>query len=147
MTKKTLIIVGVLAAAGLYLLSRSAAAQKLKIYFKTLTVGKIKGFNIPEIFAQFSIVNPTNTTLTVDSIAGDIFVNKKLFTSFQNLNKVTIPANAEIIYPIKLQIQTLSAVLSIISLIKNKEKLNVYFDGTVNSSGFVIPIKDTIVQL
>jgi LEA14-like dessication related protein len=144
--KKYLPFIVIAAGAAFYFLSKGGAAKKLRIYFKDLNFGKSTGWKIPDVFARFRIVNPTNTALTVDSIAGDIFVNKNLLASIQNLGKVTIPANSEIIYPIKIQTSAFNVLNTVYQFIKNKEKVNIYFEGTVNSSGLALPIKQLIVQ-
>ena len=133
-------------AAVLYFFSRGTAAKKIRVYFNDLSLGKTTGFKLPEIFARFRIVNPTNTPLSVDSIAGDIFVNKNLLASIQNLTPVSIPANSEILYPIKVNISAFNVINTVYQFIKNKQKINVYFDGTVNSSGVSFPLKQLIVQ-
>lgn len=137
----------VIGAAGLfYFLSKGKAAQKLRVYFNDVNFGKSSGFRIPPMFARFRIVNPTNTPLTVETIAGDIFFNKSLLASIQNLTPVTIPARSEILYPIKIETSGFSLLQTAYNFIKNKEKVNISFDGSVNSSGVVFPVKQTILQ-
>lgn len=133
-------------AVALYFLSQSGAAGKLRVYFKSISFGKTKGFKLPEIFAIFRIVNPTNTPLTVDSLAGDIYFNKNLLASVQNLNKVTINANSELLYSVKIESSAFSLVQTLYDFIKNKQKITVSFEGTVNSSGIVLPIKQIVIQ-
>jgi len=137
----------VIGAAGLfYFLSKGKAAQKLKVYLKDISFGKSSGFRIPPMFARFRIVNPTNTPLQVDNIVGDIYFNKSMLASIQNLQPVTIPANSEIIYPIKIEASGLSIIQTAYNFIKNKEKVNISFEGSVNASGVVFPVKQTILQ-
>jgi len=133
-------------AVALYFLSRSSAAGKLRVYFKDIRFGKTKGFKIPEIFANFRIVNPTNTPLSVDSLAGDIYFNKNLLASVQNLNKITINPNSEFIYSVKIESSAFSLVQTLYDYLRNKQKITVSFDGTVNTSGVVLPIKQIIIQ-
>lgn len=144
--KKYLPIIFVAGAAALYFISKGSAAKKIRVYFNDLSLGKSSGFRLPDILARFRIVNPTNTPLTVDSIAGDIFLNKNLLASIQNLTPITIPANSEILYPIKINLSAFNIINTVYNLIKNKQKINVYFDGTVNSSGVAFPLKQLIVQ-
>jgi LEA14-like dessication related protein len=144
--KKYIPFIILAAGAAVYFISKAGAAKKLRVYFKDVFFGKASGFRIPDIFARFRIVNPTNTDLTVDSIAGDIYFNKNLLASIQNLSKVTIPANSEIVYPIKIEASAFNIALTLYNFIKNKSKVNISFEGTVNSSGFVIPLKQLIIQ-
>lgn len=133
-------------AVALYFLSKSGAASKLRVYFKSVSFGKTKGFKIPEIFAIFRLVNPTNTPLSVDSLAGDIYFNKNLLASVQNLNKVTINPNSELLYSVKIESSAFSLIQTLYDYIKNKQKITVSFEGTVNSSGITLPIKQIVIQ-
>jgi hypothetical protein len=98
------------------------------------------------MFARFRIVNPSNTPITVDSIAGDVYFNKSLLASIQNLTPVTIAARSEILFPIKIEASGFSILQTAYNWIKNKEKVNISFEGSVNSSGVVFPVKQTILQ-
>ena len=132
--------------AAFYFLSKAGAAKKVKVYFKDVFFGKVTGWKIPDIFARFNIVNPTNTALSITSLAGDIYFNKQVLASVQNLDKIDIPANSEIEYKIKITGSPLQIVQSLWSFIKNKEKVQFTFDGTVNSGGVIIPLKQVVYQ-
>jgi hypothetical protein len=141
-------ILAVVGVAAFYFFYRKAqAVQNLKVYFQNLKFDKVTGFKIPPIYAVFRIVNPTNTQLTVDSIAGNVTVNDKLLATIQNLNKLEISPRSEITYPIKIQAPVLSTAFTILDLIKNKGKLNVAFDGVVNAGNVVIDIKQSIITV
>ena len=133
-------------AVALYFLSKAGAAKKIRVYFKDISLGKSKGLHLPDIFARFRIVNPTNTPLSVDSIAGDIYFNKNLLASVQNLSKFTIEPNSELIYPVKIETSAFSLLQTLYDYLRNKEKITISFDGTVNSSGVVIPVKQIVIQ-
>jgi LEA14-like dessication related protein len=136
----------VIGAAGLalYFISKGSAAKKLIINFKDITVGKIEGVRIPDIFVRFRIVNPTSTPLTVKSIAGQIFLNGNLFTTVQNLELVNIPSNTETIYQVKVSPPGLTAFLSLYKLIKNKQNADIQFRGTINTTGVSLPINESV---
>jgi LEA14-like dessication related protein len=133
-------------ALALYFLSKSGAAGKLRVYFKSVSFGKTKGFKLPEVFAVFRLVNPTNTPLDINSLAGDIYFNKNLLASVQNLNKVTVNSNSELLYSVKIESSAFSLIQTLYDYIRNKQKITVSFDGTVNSSGIVIPVKQVLIQ-
>ena len=101
--KKQFLFIGIGAAILLYFLSKSSAAKNLKIYFQTLSLKKSKGFNFPTVQAVFRIVNPTSSTLTIDSIAGDITVNDKFLSSLSQIDPISIPANSETLYTINIK--------------------------------------------
>lgn len=141
----TFILLGI-GAVALFFLSRARAGQALKIYFDSLQIGKIKGLRVPDIFARFRIVNPSNTPLSVNSIAGDLFVNGSQFADVQQTEKIDIPGNKEIFYNVKITVNALQAVQTLISFLRQKQKVKIDFTGTVNSSGLLIPINQTIYQ-
>ena len=146
MKKSGLLIAGVLGAVALFFYSRASAVKSLKVYLDSIDMGKITGFNLPELFAKFRIVNPSNTPLSVTSLAGDIFVNDKQLASIQQTEKLEIPANQEILYKVKIKTPVLSVLPILISFLRRKQKFKLTYKGDLNSSGVIIPIEDTIYQ-
>lgn len=146
MKKSSLIITAVLGAVALFFYSRMASAKSIKVYFSSLDIGKIKGFSLPEMFAKFRIVNPTNTALSVSALAGDIYVNDRPLASISQIEKLEIPAKQEVIYKVKISTPITSALPILISLVKKKQKIKITYSGTINSAGVLIPIEDTIYQ-
>lgn len=145
--KKSFLYIGIGAAVLLYLLSKSSAAKNLKVYFQTLSLKKPKGLNFPTVQAVFRIVNPTSSTLTIDSIAGDITVNNKFLSSLSQIDPISIPANSETLYTINIKTPILNALQTIVSLFKSKSKsFKVDFVGTVNSGGILLPINETVMM-
>jgi len=145
--KKSFLFIGVGAAILLYLLSKKSAAKNLKVYFQTLSVKKSRGFNFPTIQAVFRIVNPTSSTLTIDSIAGDINVNGKFLSSLSQTETLTIAANSETLYTINIKTPIFNALSTLVELVKARSKnIKVSFDGTVNSGGILLPISETIMM-
>jgi LEA14-like dessication related protein len=143
MKRNTIIILGVVAAAGLYFFMRGKAAKRLQVAFYDLKLGEIKGLKIPDIFARFKIINPTSTPLSVNSIAGEVFLNNILFSSVSNLDKAQIPGNSETLYSVKIT-PGLSAFYALYNLIKNKKNADIVFKGTVNTTGVVLPINEAV---
>ena len=145
--KKSYLFIGIGAAVLLYLLSKSSAAKNLRVYFQTLSLKKPKGLNFPTVQAVFRIVNPTSSTLTIDSIAGDITVNNKFLSSLSQIDPISIPANSETLYTINIKTPILNALQTIVSLFKSKSKsFKVDFVGTVNSGGILLPINETVMM-
>ena len=99
---------------------------------------------VPEIFARFNVINPTNTPLSITSIAGQINLNGYQFTTVQNLEKTNIPANTTTIYSVKVNAPGITALLAVYKLIKNKQDAEIEFSGTINTTGVVIPIKEAV---
>jgi LEA14-like dessication related protein len=146
--KKYLPFVLIAGAVAYYYISFGSAAKKLKFYFQSIKFGPSKGFNIPPIFAVFRIVNPSNTTITVNSIAGDITVNGSALASIQNLQSFTVSARSERLYEIKIQAPISNVLSTVYSLFTTKgKKYTIAFDGTVNAAGAAIPVNQTVIQV
>ena len=106
---------------------------------------KPSGFNLPTITATFRIVNPTSSTLTIDSIAGDLMVNNKLLSTLSNNESFTVPAKSESLYTVNIKTPLINAFVTVVQLLKSKTKnIKVDFVGTANSGGFLLPINETI---
>jgi len=137
----------IIAGAGLilfYFLSKAKAGKSLKINFFDISFGSGSGFNVPDLFVRFQIINPSRTPITIDSIVGDLIINNENFATISNVEKFTIPAQQTILYKVKVQIGVLNAFTTLYTLFKNKQKLKVTFNGNVNSSGIMIPINQTL---
>jgi LEA14-like dessication related protein len=125
-------------AAILYFIGKAQTGKNLKIY---LTGVKFSGGGlIPNIFLNFRVLNVTSNSVSIDSLVGDVTINGKFFASVSNTERFTIPANSDTYYSVKLTPSALSAISIVYNLIKNKQRVNVEFNGTVNSTGALIPI-------
>jgi len=145
--KKQILFIGI-GAIILYLLSKKSAAKNLLVYFQTLSVKKSGGLNFPTIQAVFRLVNPSSSPLTIDTIAGDIMVNDKLFSTLAQVNPITIAANSETLYSVNIKTPIFNALTTLVQLIRNKTKhIKIDFKGTANSGGILLPINDTITSL
>lgn len=147
MRKKNLFIL--LGAGVVFLLATAAtklnAAKRLKINFSGLKLTKPTSFfSLPDILAQFKIINPTSTSIVIDNIIGDIFINNKKISSVEQLQTMVISANAASNIELKLITPVLSAVQAIISLFTNKQKMVVRFEGIVKSGSINIPINQSV---
>jgi LEA14-like dessication related protein len=146
--KKYLPFVLIAGALAYYYISFGSAAKKLKFYFQSIKFGSSKGLSIPPIFAVFRIVNPSNTTITVDSIAGDITINGSALASIQNLEKFTVSARSERLYEVKIQAPITNLLSTVYALLTSKGKrYAIAFDGTVNAAGAAISVNQTVIQV
>jgi LEA14-like dessication related protein len=146
MKKTTLLYIGIGAAILLYLLSKKTAAKNLKVYFQSIALKKATGLVFPTVQAVFRVVNPTSSPLTITSIAGDLLLNDKFFSSLSQTETVIIAPNSETLYTINIKTPVFSAIQTIIALFRDKKKVKVVFDGTVNSDGLLLPIKQEILM-
>jgi len=144
MKNKSFIYLGI-GAVVLYLLSKTSAAKNLRIYFQTIGMKKPSGLNFPTITATFRVVNPTSSTLTIDSLAGDLMVNNKLLSTLSNNESFTVPAKSESLYTVNIKTPIFNALTTVVQLLKAKTKnIKVDFVGTANSGGFLLPINETV---
>lgn len=146
MKKSYYYLIGLGALAVYYFYSKASAGKNLKVNFQNLKFGKFTGFSLP-ITANFKILNGSSTPITIDSIVGEIFINNKLISTISQTNKINVSGNSETIYPIKVDTGIFDAINVIRQLIKDKKKFVVQFKGTANSTGLMIPIDQTIIQL
>jgi len=148
--KKYGVVIGALVVgAFLYFRSKAKSGEMVKVYLDGLSLDKSKGIAIPNINANFKLVNPTSTPLSIDSLTGEIYYNDSLVSNVQNLSKIDIPANTEINYAIKVKTPVVSLLTSIISFFLNRKKgvkAKITFKGNINSTGVLIPIEQTIFQ-
>lgn len=145
MKNKSFIYLGLGAAVLLYLISKKSAAKNLRIYFQTIGMKKPTGLNFPTITATFRIINPTSSTLTIDSLAGDLMVNNKLLSTLSNIDTFTVPAKSESLYTVNIKTPIFNALTTVVQLLKSKQKnIKVDFVGTANSGGFLLPINETV---
>lgn len=147
MQKGNILLLSGAVIAAFYFFSRSNAAKNLKVLFQNIKFEKPSGFNLPTMLVNFKIINPTSTPLQIESIVGDLFINDKLFSTVSQTLPVTIPKNNVTVYSIKIETGIIQAMTSILQLLKQKKRLTVKFVGTANSTGFMIPINQTIIQL
>lgn len=131
-------------AVALYFWSKAQAGKNIKVYLSGLSIGKGKA--IPDIFAKFRIVNGSNTPVTIQSIVGDLFVNDRQLASVSNTERFDIPGNKEVFYSVKVSPNIFTILSIVTNLIKAKQRIKVTFNGTVNTTGLVIPINETIYQ-
>lgn len=144
--KMSYIIPIVVGGGLLYYFTKGKTAKNLKIYLDGVKFGSVKGLSLPDTFVRFKIINPTNNSITITSLAGDLKINNKDFASISNTEKFDIPGNKEVFYSVKITAPIISVLQTIYNYFKAKQKLKLSFDGIVNSTGVTIPINQTIFQ-
>jgi len=133
------------AIAIFYILRKSGSAKTLRIYFRDIIFRPKSGFNLPDIYARFNVINGSPTTLTLDSLTGDIFINGVVLSSVSQLQKQDFSPNSETVISIKVATPGAQAVLSLLQLLREKTKgITVSFEGNVRSEGVIIPISKSI---
>lgn len=132
-------------AFALYFLSKAQAGKNIKVYLSGLQLSKSNSV-FPDIFAKFRIVNGSSTPVTLKSIVGDLYVNDRQIASVSNTDTFAIPANKEVFYSVKISPNVFTLLSIVTNLIKAKQRIKITFAGTINTTGVIIPINETIYQ-
>lgn len=144
-TFKLILTVGGIAAVW-YFISKARAGKNLRVNFQNLKFGKFTGLSLP-IELSFSIINGSSTPITINSIVGEVYVNDRILSTVNNVDRFDIPGNSSVIYKTKVETGALDAINVVRGLIKDKKRLAVTFKGQVNSTGLMIPVEQTVLQL
>lgn len=144
-TLKLILTVGGIAAVW-YFISKARAGKNLRVNFQNLKFGKFTGLTLP-IELSFSIINGSSTPITVNSIVGEVYVNDRILSTVNNVDRFDIPGNSSVLYKTTVQTGGLDVINVVRGLIKDKKKLAVTFKGQVNSTGLMIPVEQTVFQL
>lgn len=132
---------------AVFLYGKSETAKNLRINFQNIKFEKTSGLNFPTMVVNFKVINPSSTPLRLESIVGDLFINNKIFSTVSQTIPMTIPANNVTVYSVKIETGLINAISSVLQLIRQKKQLTITFRGVANSTGFMIPIEQTIIQL
>lgn len=145
MTGYTKGILSFLGIGGLlYYFSRGQAAKNLKASFYNIKIGDFKGFNLPKITVIFAIDNPTNTPVVINAITGTLSFNGSTLSTVTQYQPITIKPKAESFAEVEIKTSILNLFYTLKDLIKNKKIVDINFNGSVNTSGLIIPINQTI---
>jgi LEA14-like dessication related protein len=90
------------------------------------------------------ITNPTSVPLSVASIFADVISNEKKIGKIALDKSFNISPKKENLITIPVQIQFGQALASIITMILNKDKVNLSIKGIINSEGTDININEEI---
>jgi LEA14-like dessication related protein len=126
-----------------YFTKLKKASDAIKVNLANLKLSKGSGLSLPSLRMDFQIQNPTNTTVNVLGIVGDIYINGEYVANVSNLNKVQIPANGDIIYPVTVKASILDALPAILNLVKTRgqgQGLQVKASLNVNVDNILYPI-------
>ena len=127
-------------AAAIYILAKRSLSKKLQFDFSS--VGTSGTVTSPKIVVHMAALNPSNQSATINSIVGELYVNKKFLgnvTSFTS-QKILPKASSDVSFTIKPSL--LSALPIIKSIVTNKQKGYTFeFKGNANVDGIVIPIE------
>lgn len=144
-TLKLILTVGAVGAVW-YFMSKARAGRNLRVNFLNLKFGKFTGLSLP-IELSFSIINGSNTPITVNSIVGEVYVNGRILSTVNNLDRFEIPPNSSTVYKTTVSTSGLDVINVVRGLIRDKKRIAVTFKGQVNSTGMMIPVEQTVFQI
>jgi LEA14-like dessication related protein len=127
-----------------YFTKLKSASESIRVNLINLKLSRGTGLNLPTLTMIFEIVNPTNTTVNLLGIVGDVYVNNEYIANVSNLDKVEIPGNNKIIYPVDIKTSVLDAIPALLNLIKNKgtgQGVNVKASLNVNIDNILYPVE------
>jgi hypothetical protein len=142
-----ILIVGAAAYLGIKLLSKKSAAEKLSYYVNKVSL-RFSNWT-PVLDVVIGVQNPTNTSINLGSILGDLYINNNYVANIAGYQLVPIAARSNTLYPI-------SARLSVAGLIgEGKDIVNAIstgqygaiinqtlkFKGYVNAEGLTMPLE------
>lgn len=131
-----------LVGAGVILLSRlgtAGAADRLKYVFQKISA-EFKDVLTVQINVDISIQNPTSTSFTIKSFAGDLFVNNYYIGNVSNFTATRITGNTQTTYRVAIQVSTLSLPAPVISMLQNFSGITAKVDGTINVDDLGVPL-------
>lgn len=140
---KNWIIFGGIALVGYYLFDKAKKFYEgLDISFQNISV---KGDAInPIVVIELKIKNPSNASVNINEIQGNILYKDKIIGTVKSLDKETIEPDSILFYDLEIN----STFGGIAEIVKNfflyKNSFDFYFDGTINLNGFTLPYKSKL---
>jgi LEA14-like dessication related protein len=133
------------AAGAFYFYSKYNAGKNLQVKLDGVQFGSLQVGQPLQLTANFTLTNPTQASLTLNSLQGKISINSVVVSNVLSQAPATVPAMTEISYPVNFTIAVASFTDDIISVIQGTETdLDVSFQGAINVAGFSIPINQGI---
>ncbi len=135
-------IFGGLAAIAAYVLYRKFwAASNLVFAPGEVTGISIQGTN-PIINFNVAVQNTSDTSLQLQSFAGNIFMDNQLIGNVSAFQPVLIAANSQTQFPVTGVLQGLQVINQLITAWNtNSIQKKVIIDGSINGIGFQVPVK------
>jgi hypothetical protein len=136
---KILLAIGGIYAVNLIIKATSAKA----LNFSLSNVGFAQNGLNANLNAIITIQNPTSSQYTVQSLVGNFFVNDQMTGTVSSFVTETIPAHAEINYPVNISLQPGAVISDLIALFNNPKTLNARLVGNANAENLLIPFDIT----
>lgn len=129
-------------AAALFLLSRYRFGQKASFILRSLRPGG--SLFQPTLNIEMAVQNPTNQTIKIKSITGDISVNDKYLANVSAFGDQTVLPNSESTLRLVARPSAVGIFESVRELLTSPAgKAVAQFQGSANVDGIVVPISET----
>jgi hypothetical protein len=138
------ILIAAVIAAGYFILRGINFVNSLEIIpKKQIRFGG--SLSYPEAFLTFTLINPTDETVTVDRLIGNVFYNSKNVASVSANESIQLGAKQAM----EIEVRLVSQLTDLIAMLKNiftgSANNNLVFNGSVTANGIPIPINKTLV--
>jgi|GEM_PF-4208074 len=128
--------------AALFLLSRYKFGQKVVFALRKLRPGG--SLTQPTIYVELAMQNPTNTTVKIKSVTGEISVNDKYLANVSAFGDQIIAPNSESILKLLARPSAKGVYESVRQLLTSPAgQVQANFSGSANVDGVVVPINET----
>jgi len=130
-----------------YFFQTKSVVKNAKFSFQKMAINWKK----KQILIGIGVQNPTNGSISINSISGELLINKNSIATIESNVNTTILPNQNSIIPLILKPSLLGLFLQIKSLLtkqektKAKNKLNARFEGVANSNGLIIPLSLSLI--
>ncbi len=133
----------ILGSIGLYFYTQSKAAGNLVFFPGTITAMDFENTG-PVAYGTIIVQNTSNATLSINSIAANVFTNGQLIGNLSEFGEVLIPGNGQAQIPVKITFQLLGIVNDIVQAFKTGHfKQDLSIEGYVNAGGVQAELKLT----
>ncbi len=142
MAKGKAILIGAGALALYFLLRGINFVNSVEFIFKKIRLGG--SFFYPEAYATFTIINPTDVSVTIDNVMGDILYKDQQVASVSAIDVVQINGKQAVDIEVKM-IAKISDLFSVIgNAVQGNISNNILFHGSVKANGITIPVNTTL---
>ena len=117
------LILGLLAGAGAFyyfLQGKKEAIEDLLIEPVDIAIDKSSNIRKLVFNLKLQIKNPSKFVVKIKNIDLDLSVNNKTISNFNSNTVLSLPANSNKIYNIKISVQNLTVVLTILEILNDK---------------------------
>lgn len=95
----------------------------------------------PVFVLNVAIQNPSNTSFTITSLAGNLYANDEYVGNVSSFVTATVGPSKEIVYPLNIVLSLLGATSDLVKIFSGGGVTQmILFEGTVNANGIAADI-------